>query len=102
MGRGSQAGKPPAAHAGTEPALPTDYAGVCCGGGAAMATGGPFFFFFFRPFRCGAACQAGPGGAGVARKPEEGVRLRGEALLPPFTYFSPAEKEEVGEGRESG
>lgn len=66
-----------------------------------MATGGPFFFFFFAPSGAGAACQAGPGGAGVARKPEEGVRLRGEALLPPFTYFSPAEKE-VGEGRESG
>lgn len=64
-----------------------------------MATGGPFFFF--APSGAGAASQAGPGGAGVARKPEEGVRLRGEALLPPFTYFSPAEKE-VGEGRESG
>lgn len=66
-----------------------------------MATGGPFFFFF-SPLPVPARhAKQDRVGRGVARKPEEGVRLRGEALLPPFTYFSPAEKE-VGEGRESG
>ncbi|MEJ1269611.1 hypothetical protein NN561_000422 [Cricetulus griseus] len=44
------------------------------------------------------ALQAGRGGAGVARRPAAGVRLRGAvSRLPPFTYFSLAETE-VGEG----
>lgn len=44
------------------------------------------------------ALQAGRGGAGVARRPAAGVRLRGAvSRLPPFTYFCLAETD-VGVG----
>lgn len=44
------------------------------------------------------ALPAGRGGAGVARRPAAGVRLRGAvSRLPPFTYFWQAETE-VGGG----